>query len=242
MDHDLSDDQKAEFYKSHRERSATSFKKKHRVQFDREFTDLTAADPSMSVLEVGCGTGLFLRYLESRGYRDIVGIDTDENLADALAVLERSEIYFDDVIAVLDNQLKDRKFDRIVVLDVAEHIKLPVLIDLMKLFAAHITDDGQLLLRTPNVESPWGLKMFFGSFDHVTPLGPGRMVELAALTGWSCEGVFPQEPTRLLRRLKERLLNGVLAAMLSYHPDVWTANLLAVFKKIPAAGADGGNT
>ncbi|HER25868.1 MAG TPA: class I SAM-dependent methyltransferase, partial [Rhodospirillales bacterium] len=230
MENYLSDNHRATFYKSHRERSSVVYKKKHRKQYDREFADLTQASSSMSVLEVGCGTGIFLRYLEACEYREIVGIDMDENLADVLEDLMRSEIYLDDVMTILKNKLKNRRFDRIVLLDVAEHLQLPVLLNLMKLLRSHINDDGRLLLRVPNVESPWGLRMFFGSFDHVTPLGPGRMFELGNMTGWSCDGCFSQEPGRILRRLKERLLNVTIGALLSYHPEIWTANLLAVYK------------
>jgi cyclopropane fatty-acyl-phospholipid synthase-like methyltransferase len=229
MKYELSDDERAKFYKSHRERSAIVYKKKHRVQYDRQFTDLTHSSNSMSVLEVGCGTGIFLRYLEANDYREIVGIDSDENLADALEDLKRSEIYLDDVTAVLKNELEGRKFDRIVMLDVAEHLQLPVLIDLMKLLRSHINNSGTLILRIPNIESPWGLRMFYGTFDHVTPLGPGRIFELGIMTGWSLEGCFPQEPSNLFRRLKERALNKTVGALLSYHPEIWTANFLAVF-------------
>ncbi len=231
MGMDTVDEQRAAFYKSHRERSATTFKKKHRLQYDREFAELTGASPSMSVLEIGCGTGLFLRYLEACGYREIVGVDMDENLADALGDLKRSEIHFDDVMSVLKNKLANRKFDRIVLLDVAEHLQLDVLVELMKLLGSHINHNGRLLLRVPNVESPWGLRFFFGSFDHVTPLGPGRMFELGVMTGWSCDGIFPQKPGRIFKRLKERLLNKVMESLLAVHPDIWTPNLLAVYKK-----------
>ena len=112
---------------------------------------------------------------------------------------------------------------------VAEHLQLPVLIDLMKLLRSHLNSSGMLLLRIPNIESPWGLRMFYGTFDHVTPLGPGRIFELATMTGWTLESCFPQEPSNLLRRLKERALNKAVGALLSYHPEIWTANFLAVF-------------
>ncbi len=133
MNINQSDDQRAKFYKSHRERSATSFKKKHRFQYDREFAELTGASPTMSVLEIGCGTGLFLRYLEACEYREIVGIDMDENLSDALGDLKRSEVYLDDVTSVLENKLANRKFDRIVLLDVVEHLQLGVLEDQVRI-------------------------------------------------------------------------------------------------------------
>ena len=40
----LDDAQRREFYKSHRERDATGYKKKHRLQYDREFAALTGAE------------------------------------------------------------------------------------------------------------------------------------------------------------------------------------------------------
>jgi 2-polyprenyl-3-methyl-5-hydroxy-6-metoxy-1,4-benzoquinol methylase len=225
----LDDAQRREFYKSHRERDATGYKKKHRRQYDLEFAALTGAAPSMSVLEIGCGSGLFLRYLEDRGYAEIVGLDMDEHLVEALADLERAEIHLDDVAKLLDGPLAGRRFDRIVMLDVAEHIEISALTALLQRLKDFLKPGGKLMLRVPNVESPWGLRMFFGTFDHVTPLGPGRIRELAMLTGWHCERIAPQEPGRAFRRVKERLVNGMLAGLLSYHPEIWTANLLAVW-------------
>ncbi|MCK5779062.1 MAG: class I SAM-dependent methyltransferase [Rhodospirillales bacterium] len=227
----LSARDRAAFYKSHREHEGTTFKKKHRRQFDHEFRDLTGADPAMSVLEIGCGTGLLLRYLEACGYARIAGLDRDENLLDTLSDLNRSEIHIGDAATVLNEKFAGQRFDRIVMFDVAEHIDLPDLIELLKALRGFLSDDGKLLLRVPNIESPWGLKMFFGTFDHVTPLGPGRLRELARLTGWKCVSVSPQEPVPTLRRWRERLLNRLLAAMLSYHPEAWTANVLAVYVK-----------
>ena len=210
MDDGITDQERAAFYKSHRDHHATSFKKKHRRQYDHEFVGLTGANSSMAVLEVGCGTGIFLRYLEACGYEDIVGIDMDENLSDALADLSRSEVYLKDVMTILKTDLAGRTFDRIVMLDVAEHLQLPVLVDLMKTLREHLNRDGRLLLRVPNIESPWGLKMFFGTFDHVTPLGRGRLYELGIMTGWACEGCFVQYPGKWTRRLKDVIVNSTL--------------------------------
>lgn len=230
-----SDQRRAEIYQSYRDRSATEFKKKHLRQFDQEFTRLTGALPSMSVLEIGCGAGLFLRYLEARGYRNIVGVDRDIQLLEALGDLQHSEIHFGDITALLKNELAGRRFDRIVILDVAEHLQLDVLVELMAAIKNHVNKGGCMMMRVPNVESPWGLKMHFGSFDHVTPLSPGRMAELAVMSGWNCTGIYPQPPGRAWRRLKERLLAALLTSLLSYHPDIWTANLLAVYE--PKTGA-----
>ena len=229
---DINDKQRVLFYKSHRERSAITFKKKHQKQYDEEFTKLTTSTPSMSVLEIGCGTGLFLRYLNTKGYTEIVGIDIDENLSSSLENIKNTEIYLDDVLSILESKLNNRKFDRIVMLDVAEHMQLDVLVKLLKLLNKnHINKKGRLLLRVPNIESPWGLKMFFGTFDHIIPFSKGRMFELGKMAGWSCLRVCPQPVGNKIRNFKEIFLNSVLGFLLSYHPDIWSANLLVVYEK-----------
>jgi len=230
MELDKSNIKRAAFYKSHRDRTATSFKKKHLQQFDCEFAHLSRSDNSMSVLEIGCGTGIFLRYLEARGYKEIVGVDMDEGLKEALNDLKVSEIYFGDILDALENELDNRRFDRIVMFDVAEHIQLPALITLMANLRQHLKADGLLIMRVPNIESPWGHRMFYVSFEHVIPLGPGRMMELGLLSVWECVDCFPQEPQKALRKLKERILAAIFSSLLSYHPKIWTANLIAVYK------------
>lgn len=222
---------RASFYKSHRDRSAVVLKQKHIAQYDYEFEQLTNSTPSMSVLEIGCGSGNFLRYLKQKGHTDVVGIDMDDHLADALSDIGDVEIHLDDVTNILKTTLKGRAFDRIVLFDVLEHIDLPVLRDLMTNLCNHITPGGKVLIRVPNIESPWGLKMHYGSFDHVTELGPGRLRELAKLTGWECDGCFAQYPMSKVRRFKEMLANGILSFLLSYRPDIWTANVLTVFSQ-----------
>lgn len=220
---------RASFYKSHRDRSATELKNKHIKQYDYEFESLSGSDSSMSVLEIGCGSGNFLRYLRHKGYASFVGIDMDDHLTEALSDLNDAEIYLDDVAKILKTELKNRTFDRIVLFDVLEHIDLPILSDLMKSLHDHISPNGRVLIRVPNIESPWGLKMHFGTFDHVTPLGPGRLQELAKMTGWQCGACFPQAPMNKTRRIKEALANGLFSFLLSYKPDIWTANVLAVY-------------
>jgi 2-polyprenyl-3-methyl-5-hydroxy-6-metoxy-1,4-benzoquinol methylase len=177
---------------------------------------------------------LFLRYLEARGYREIVGVDSDTGLAVALADLRAAKVYLDDVRRVLDGALAGRRFDRIVLFDVAEHLELGVLVALLRRLKDALANDGRLLLRTPNLASPFGAEVFYGTFDHVTACSPDRMREIAVLAGLVCLGVHAQEPVPLFRRLRQRVAFRVLEWMTSHHPEIWTANLLAVYSRGPA--------
>lgn len=219
---------RSEIYKALRDRSSVMLKKKHMRQYDREFQSISCADSSMSVLEIGCGTGIFLRYLERRGYRRIVAVDTDENLSGALGDLTCAQVHFGDLFEIAEREFQGEKFDRIALYDVIEHIETAALFAFMAGLRRFLAPGGKVILRAPNVTSPWGVKMYFDSFDHVTPITPGRVRELAQSTGYAVDGIFAQVPGRWSKRVSQGAIHGILGAALAYHPEIWSANLLAV--------------
>ncbi|CAA7612085.1 bifunctional 2-polyprenyl-6-hydroxyphenol methylase/3-demethylubiquinol 3-O-methyltransferase UbiG [Magnetospirillum sp. UT-4] len=206
-------------------------KRKHLEQFDREFLRPAAATPAMAVLEIGCGTGIFLRYLKARGFSDVVGLDADAGLAPVLDDLAGFEVRLEDAAGYL-NRLPGPRFDRVALFDVAEHLPLQALVALMKDIHRVLRPGGRVVLRSPNCGSPWGLKMHFDTFDHVTPITAGRLRELAAATGFEAVAVFGGTTGgSALKRLAERGLHGLLSRLLTYRPDFWEATVVGVLEK-----------
>lgn len=70
------------------------------------------------LLEIGCGTGYFLRKLHDAGY-DVTGIDCSENILSQVPNNLRSKIIIGDLI---EQKLKDSSFDVVVMKQVFEHI------------------------------------------------------------------------------------------------------------------------
>jgi SAM-dependent methyltransferase len=83
-----------------------------------------------SVVDVGCGTGAFLRTFRDRGVADLVGVEGPW-VADAPLLVDRSSI----VLADLTHPVElGRRFDLAVCLEVAEHLDAPFadgLVDLL---------------------------------------------------------------------------------------------------------------
>jgi SAM-dependent methyltransferase len=211
-------------------RERPALKSKHLLQFDREFQKPAQADAAMRILEVGCGTGIFLRYLQKRGFTQVLGIDSDMGLAPVLADLPPDWVRLGDSPAILA-ALADASFDRICLFDVAEHIELPMLLGLMAELKRLLAPGGRIVMRVPNCSSPWGMKAFFGSFDHVTAFTPERMEELAAATGFTLVSVFGSDTGRGLRKLAQNALHALLDRMLVYRPDYWEVCLVGIFQR-----------
>jgi SAM-dependent methyltransferase len=213
-------------------------KTKHLHQFDREFLRSSGASPDMSVLEIGCGTGIFLRYLAKRGFNRVTAIDSDPELAETLADLPQVAIHYADALSFVAT-LAPASLDRIALFDVAEHIPVQDLVVLMQGLHAALKPGGRIVMRVPNCSSPWGMKCYFGSFDHVTPFTPERLAELGTATGFRLAKVFGSDTGTGLRKLAQGVVHWIANRCLVYHPDYWEVCLIGVLEK-PVSLDDGG--
>ncbi|MBT3358032.1 MAG: hypothetical protein HN403_00210 [Rhodospirillales bacterium] len=64
-------------YDAHRTYVPAVVRPKHMRNFDEQFWRPAQVEPGHSVLELGCGTGLFLAYLQAKGISDFSGVDAD---------------------------------------------------------------------------------------------------------------------------------------------------------------------
>jgi SAM-dependent methyltransferase len=206
-------------------------KAKHLRQFDREFLGPAAATASMSVLEIGCGTGIFLRYLKARGFSDVTGLDSDAGLAPVLDDLGAFAIHLTDGASFLAG-CPDNRFDRVALFDVAEHLTPVQLKELMREVRRVLKPGGRVVVRSPNCASPWGLKMHFDTFDHITPITAHRLRELAQVADLRfVMALGGQTGGSVLRRGAEKALHALLSACLTYRPDFWEATIVGVLEK-----------
>lgn len=115
------------------------------------------------VLDVGCGEGFFAAELAESENR-ITGID--DRVAPAKPVFER---YFsadlDDGIGPVIEQLEGRRFDRVLLLDVLEHLKRPE--QILEQCHAVVKREGFIVVSLPNVANiAVRLMLVFGRFDY----------------------------------------------------------------------------
>jgi 2-polyprenyl-3-methyl-5-hydroxy-6-metoxy-1,4-benzoquinol methylase len=101
-----------------------------------------------SVLEVGCSTGYFTKYLVERGC-NVVGIEIDPDAA------TKASAWADHVVVgTLDdsdlwNEVKDESFDAIVLGDVLEHLRDPL--TALRQAARKLKPSGFIVTSLPNV-------------------------------------------------------------------------------------------
>ena len=193
------------------------------------------------VLDIGCGEGFFAAELVKDGNR-VTGID--DRAAPANPVFER---YFtadlDGGIAPVLEQLDSQRFERILLLDVLEHLKNPG--QILKQCHGALKREGFLVVSLPNVANiTTRLMLLFGRFSYqergildkthlrfFTRKSARRLLED---NGYSIteerETVVPAELVLGLSpdNLVMRLLNGMLAAVTWLMPGLFGYQIMFV--------------
>jgi len=123
------------------------------------------------IIDLGCGTGTFLKVLESLGYTNIVGVDLSQVQVDrAKMECKISNLYCQSVFDYLENT--NDRFDLITGFDFIEHLDKNEILKLLKIFNKVLNKNGRVIFQTPNPDSPFGMGYRYGDFTHELAIAP----------------------------------------------------------------------
>jgi len=203
-------------------------KAKHRRQFDRQFWRPAECRPHMSVLEVGCGTGLFLAYLAEKGITDFTGVDQEPRVIEHMP----AELARHVQLATIGDFLKNNpeRFHRIVLFDVFEHFSPIEGVALLEELRRALEPDGRIVLRLPNMSSPWGLRHQYGDLTHQAAYTPESIAQAAVAAGLEVAACLAVRRGSPFKVFSQRCLERLAGWLVADGPDMWSAVFVAVLK------------
>src|SRR5262249_16540690 len=86
---------------------------RHRTTFRAYFQHLLPEDKGAKILDIGCGYGPFLYFLQKEGYRNICGVDISPEQVEAARQLGIDNVYCDDLIPFLHGTLRHLPVSRL---------------------------------------------------------------------------------------------------------------------------------
>jgi cyclopropane fatty-acyl-phospholipid synthase-like methyltransferase len=218
-------------YDRHRTYVRAEVRRKHIAEFSRNIWEPADFGPEHRVLELGCGVGLFLAFLEAKNLTEFQGVEMDPKAKEFMpssisdrVTTESFQTFFD----VYDGPA----FDRIVLLDVFEHFSHGEGIELLHKCMGVLAANGRIILRVPNAGSPWGLQYQFNDLTHKALYAPGNIRQLAMAAELECSDCLPYTRGSRTRRLTNAIVEWVFNSLLTDPPPIWSANFIAILKKV----------
>lgn len=206
-------------------------RRRHIREFDRNLWKPGRFQPGHRVLELGCGIGQFLAFLETKGVGDFIGVEMDPRVRELMSPTIGARV----VTATIDQFLgsyQGGSFDRIVLLDVFEHFAPGEGVALLRRLVPLLAEDGRIVLRIPNMASPWGVGYQFNDLTHKAFYTPQSIRQLALAVELDCLANLPYTRGNLRRRMTSALVERLLSKLLTDPPAIWTAMFVAVLGKM----------
>lgn len=138
-------------------------------------------EKSIKCLDVACGAGQMVFFLNEKGYNNIWGVDISPQQVD-IAKRFSPNIHLGDAIAFLENN--KNSFEFITAIDIIEHFNKDELLHFLKALSNALKPGGRLIVQTPNAESPWGLKVRYGDLTHEICFDPNLLKSILTISGF----------------------------------------------------------
>lgn len=136
-----------------------------------------------SILDVGCGKGEWLGWLQRKGYQQLAGVDgSPSDLAIAGSWLEKIQLTQDNLLSHLD--VTPERYDVIHAKDVIEHLTKDEIVRFLQGARRCLNEGGQIWLQTFNAQAPLAAATRYGDFTHEIGLTPQSLAQCLSACGF----------------------------------------------------------
>jgi 2-polyprenyl-3-methyl-5-hydroxy-6-metoxy-1,4-benzoquinol methylase len=163
--------------------------------YDANWSRLIPPDHHAAILDLGCGTGDLVWWLQRRGYTAAGGIDVSPEQIEIAARLGVRNVAVADAVEYLGDRVGC--YEVLILRDVLEHLERPRVVQVLDLCREALRPGGVLLAQVPNAEAPFWGRIRYGDFTHELAFTESSLRQLFATLGFSSTAVYPAGPVRL---------------------------------------------
>jgi 2-polyprenyl-3-methyl-5-hydroxy-6-metoxy-1,4-benzoquinol methylase len=210
--------------------------------FGEWYYDCLSTDKRARILDIGCGDGKFLFFLQQSGYTQIEGLELSSRQAEEARKHVKCPIHVvDQTLAFLEKH--PSTYDVITMNDVLEHvIKQETLSFLQEAFKA-IIPGGNIIINVPQVSGFTSLYCRYNDFTHETLFTELSLKQLLLSAGFSDIRFIPQKwPLKwtfrhLAYRLARLIWYGILKLIYTIespgerHPSSFQVRIVACARR-----------
>lgn len=168
--------------------------------FELNYGPCLPSNPRTAILDLGCGSGAFLRYLDQKGFENAVGAEISREQVDScIAAGLKNVLLVDDTREFL--QGRQQTYEFIMMRDVLEHVEKPEIVGLLERVRDALKAGGLLVLKVPNAVGVAASFTRYMDFTHEVSFTELSLAQLLRSVGFSEVYV---KPTKTFYRSKPK--------------------------------------
>ena len=192
-------------------------------------------------LDIPCGFGNFLYFMEDKGYSNIQGVDLDAKQVELAALVDLPAVQ-GDAFQILSDEVSS--FDQISSLDFIEHLDKDKVLEFLSLAYSALKPGGTIILRAPCGDGPFGAHDAWNDLTHQWGMTSNVVRTLLEMHGFKNVKILDERPQpggiidtfRWLVFFPAKLIaDGFCMALGMRPPAIWTRSMIAIGHKSTTA-------
>lgn len=156
------------------------------------FKYILPADKSAAILDIGCGVGHFLYFLQKEGYSNARGIDRSAQQLGAAKKMGIKNLEEADIFDYLSKH--PNTFDFAAANDIIEHLHKEEAMRLLDLIYLSLRPSGKVIVSTFNAASLFGADIVYIDFTHEIGFTPESISQVLSVCGFGDIAVYGEGP------------------------------------------------
>lgn len=158
----------------------------------KRFKDILPTDKNAKIIDIACGAGHFLYFLQKQGYVNAQGIDLS---LEQLAAAEKATVKNLQKADLFEYLAKHKKiFNMVISFDVIEHLTKEEVLKCLDLIYNSLLPGGKALVTVPNVQSLFGSSARYCDFTHEQGFTPASLSQVMRVCGFKGVSVYGEKP------------------------------------------------
>lgn len=150
-------------------------------------------DRNAKIVEIGCGHGAFLHYVQEAGYANSKGVDTSQEQVQEAHRLGIASVQQGDLVEHLKG-IDGNTVDVLIAFDVLEHFTKEEVSELVEELYRVLKKGGTVISHQPNGEGPFGNFIRHGDFTHELAFTRQSIAQLFLSSGFAKVASYEDKP------------------------------------------------
>ncbi len=191
----------------------------------------------VAILDLACGYGSFIFWLQRKGYQNTEGVDISDEQVNYARKLGIKGVTKGDARFFLGD--KHERYDIIVARDFMEHLNKEEVIRVSSYILSALKPGGIFLMQVPNAENLMGARYRYGDFTHEVGFTSRSARQVLLASGFKYVSAYPQRPViRGIKSFVRYLLWRVVELMLHFYLIIESGSSDAFFTQDIIVKAD----